>query len=173
MPSRDFQWFWDKVDHSAGPNACWPWTGGIRKATQGYGRAFIGRKGIAAHRLALILTIGEPETADMVACHQCDNPVCCNPAHLWWGTQAENVSDCVGKGRKGNPAARRFAREELLRQREADWSYSMLAAHFGVNQSSIGKALAKFGEAGSIAPNGQALRARAAAALRALEGDKP
>jgi hypothetical protein len=124
MPSRDFQWFWDKVDQSGGDDACWPWLGGLRTPSQQYGRAFIGRKAIAAHRLALILRAGEPESVDLVACHRCDNPWCCNPDHLWWSTQAENVRDCVEKGRKANMGARRFDRAELLRLRAEGWSYS-------------------------------------------------
>lgn len=161
MPSREFQWFWDKVDSSAGPDACWPWLGGVRRKTQGYGRAFIGSRGISAHRLALILSGGEPADDDLLACHSCDNPPCCNPAHLWWGTNADNTQDCVDKGRKEKPAARQFDRDELVKLREAGWSYSMLAAQFGVNQSSVGRALKDLGLGGQITRNQHALRARA------------
>ncbi|WP_434452948.1 HNH endonuclease signature motif containing protein [Lentzea sp. E54] len=31
--------------------------------------------------------------------HHCDTPSCCNPDHLYWGTQSENMQDCVRRGR--------------------------------------------------------------------------
>jgi hypothetical protein len=52
-----------------------------------------------AHPVALELHSGEP--ADGRKClHSCDNPPCCNPSHLLWGTQADNIKDMDAKGRR-------------------------------------------------------------------------
>jgi hypothetical protein len=96
--------FWAKVDKSAGQDECWLYMG-FRK-WDGYG--WLARsKGnaqyhyVTAHRYAWILTHGEP-TNGLHVLHRCDNPPCCNPAHLWLGTHADNMADRSRKGRALN-----------------------------------------------------------------------
>lgn len=74
------------------PSGCWEWTGAIRK--DGYGQC--GRRG--AHRAAYEHAYG-PIPKGMFVCHSCDNPPCCNPAHLWIGSSHDNLVDCALKGR--------------------------------------------------------------------------
>lgn len=52
----------------------------------------------------------------MVVCHACDEPLCCNPAHLWIGSQHENVHDCVSKRRHSHGEASATAK---LTERQA------------------------------------------------------
>jgi HNH endonuclease/Helix-turn-helix domain len=86
--------FWRRVD-TRGADDCWDWTGPLNR--YGYGSTTWKNRGHNASRLAWILTHGDP--GDMVVCHTCDRPICCNPSHLFLGTQGDNVRDCNRKGR--------------------------------------------------------------------------
>ncbi len=86
--------FWRKVRRGA-PDECWPWEGNRRN---GYGVFVFGRKAHAAHRFAFEVVHGDVP-GGLGVLHSCDNPPCCNPAHLWAGTQIENIADRDAKGR--------------------------------------------------------------------------
>lgn len=88
---------WEKTLHQLGPDVCWPWLG--PRMRQGYGSIWI-RHGVTAltHRVAWELTYG-PIPDGLCVMHTCDNPPCCNPAHLRLGTVADNNADKQAKGR--------------------------------------------------------------------------
>ena len=89
--------FADKVERR-GATECWPWRS--NRLPAGYGQlAMGGRGGVPkyAHRLAYELWRG-PIPEGLNVCHSCDNPGCVNPAHLWLGTQADNLKDRHAKG---------------------------------------------------------------------------
>jgi hypothetical protein len=89
--------FWSRVNIQ-GPNDCWEWKAGKNDGENSYGVIWHGGKKHKAHRLALELTSG-PIEPGLCACHKCDNPPCCNPAHLFAGTHKDNVRDAISKGR--------------------------------------------------------------------------
>lgn len=96
--------FWAKVDRSNGSFACWPWKAGCDG--DGYGTFFHGlrlvaRKGksMRAARFSLALHLGRWLTPYEQACHSCDRPGCCNPAHLRAASCAENLREARDKRR--------------------------------------------------------------------------
>lgn len=80
-----------------GRDDCWPWKASL--TTSGYGRFKINPyETVPASRFALILH-ERVEHMDLQALHSCDYPACCNPAHLRWGTVADNVQDKMERER--------------------------------------------------------------------------
>lgn len=89
---RTIRDFWARVDRSG---ECWVWTGPVNR--HGYGTwSEPGFRGLA-HRYALSQT-EPPADPSLFACHRCDNPPCVNPAHLYWGTAADNARDVMERG---------------------------------------------------------------------------
>jgi len=79
------------------PDACWVWLASTVGAGYGHFSLAGGRK-ILAHRFAWEQSKGAiPDGLKVL--HRCDNPPCCNPNHLFLGTQADNVHDMMQKGR--------------------------------------------------------------------------
>lgn len=89
--------FWSKVNITN--NGCWEWLAGKDQA--GYGRFSYDGKNQHAHRIAWLLFYGSQPTD--VVMHTCDNPSCVNPRHLRLGSQLDNISDRVSKGRCFHP----------------------------------------------------------------------
>lgn len=83
--------FWSKVAVK-GKSDCWLWLGQLSE--NGYGIFEFGCERIRAHRAALILGVGiSPDVLKNRGCHHCDVKRCCNPVHLFWGSDADNMRD--------------------------------------------------------------------------------
>lgn len=93
---------WSEVERKR-PNECWPWIGATDK--DGYGRFRWQYKMYRSHAVAFRVAFPDEEITPCVL-HTCDNPPCCNPNHLFGGTQGVNVYDRHSKGRtRWNPNA--------------------------------------------------------------------
>lgn len=137
--------FWSKVDRSGGDDACWPFAG--YRMPDGYGRVDWRGKLELAHRVAWSLANGQPLPEDDVL-HECDNPPCCNPSHLFLGSHEINMADMVVKGRSSRKLGERNGRAELseddvraIRERYASGNVSQtaLSTAYGVDQTTISK----------------------------------
>jgi hypothetical protein len=100
--------FWGRVSIQQ-DSECWEWI--AARSPNGYGVISIHRRGHRTHRIAYELAIGAIPIG-MLVCHHCDNPPCCNPAHLFLGTNADNTGDMLRKCRA--PAMK--LRPEMVRR---------------------------------------------------------
>lgn len=142
--------FWKKVNVRS-QNECWPWLGSSKE--EGYGRFWIAPHMYAAHSVSLFLHCGTWPSG-LCTLHRCDNPRCCNPLHLFFGTDADNVADMHQKGRQAmgekiwrNRRKTRGRKAKLtpehvreIRRLYAlpEWSQEALGKRFGVSQVQIG-----------------------------------
>jgi hypothetical protein len=103
ITEKEIARFWGKVD-VRGEDECWEWTAKTRSRA-GYGAMRISSMGrnVVASRISCILAHGLPPEGLKNSLHSCDNPPCCNPRHLRWGTQKHNVKDAQDRGRHINP----------------------------------------------------------------------
>lgn len=102
--------FWAKVNKNGPTQAhmdtpCWVWTAG--KRGNGYGAFSVRRKQLMAHRISWMISNGpiphDGSHHGICVCHQCDNPICCRPDHLFLGTVGDNARDRSSKGRSNSP----------------------------------------------------------------------
>lgn len=153
--------FWSRVSVGAA-NACWNWQGAL---FDGYGRCRFGKKSYGSHRLAYTLTFGEP-AAELCVLHKCDNRRCCNPAHLFLGSRADNAHDAMAKGRHSRGERHGCAKltdaavQELQRLTASGWSAARLARAFGVTPKTVRRALKVWICAGPRGRTEMPLRAR-------------
>lgn len=126
--------FWQHVEKT---ETCWNW----KNATAGitYGRIYDAhtRRSILAHRFSWELHYG-PVPRGLLVLHKCDNPTCVNPEHLFLGTQSENMSDKVDKGR-GRWKVLDLATVMYIRESYAAGKYSSieLAQMFNVSKATV------------------------------------
>ncbi len=135
--------FQEKVDRR-GSNECWEWIAG--RLLRGYGKFRIGDFTYRAHRVAFVIINGDTK---LQVLHHCNNPPCCNPKHLYAGTQKDNIQQCVAEGRyicgdfhgeKNNSAELTESDiHEIRRLYAGGWLQCEIAEEYGVHQSGISR----------------------------------
>lgn len=137
----DMRRLWSRVS-IGDPADCWEWQGARDKS--GHGRISIGKRKPGVHVLVLEEALGRPLSPGMEACHECDNPPCCNPAHLTEGNRSYNMKGAFERGRLALPGKRtdglkgqRLTEEDVRAIRTSTESDVELAGRYRVDRRTI------------------------------------
>ena len=137
--------FWAKIKRG-NDEACWPWL--AYRTRDGYGQFTLRRRQFYAHRYAWEIARGSIPKG-LAVLHRCDNPPCCNPKHLFLGSQADNALDMFQKRRGKVPETRdgeannkaKLTRDQVLRIRKLHQAgtvtFTELARSFSVHRSTV------------------------------------
>jgi hypothetical protein len=147
IPQSAEERFWSRVDKTSHPGGCWLWSAG--KDSRGYGKLYVAGKVVRTHRFSYELNVGVIMDG-LFVCHTCDIRLCVNPAHLFLGTNSENVADMVSKGRQSrgekHPVSR-YKEYEIVEMREkhrSGVSIQQLARNYGMNPGTMYRILRGF-----------------------------
>jgi len=140
MTQEFIQRFWLHVTVGQ-PDECWPWK--LSRSLFGHGQVAVNGRPRRAHRVAYELAHGSIDPSLHVL-HSCDNPSCCNPAHLRQGTDADNMADAILRGRlnpcRGEKSARaKLTTDQVRALRVASGTNVSLGRLFGVAPHTISR----------------------------------
>jgi len=134
--------FWAKVQRGDG---CWLWTASTLNA-YGHGQFIVTvapgqHVHLYAHRVAWTLSHGPILDGHWVL-HRCDNPPCCNPAHLFLGDVDANNKDAANKGRfhSPRPTNQKLTPEQVVEMKElraAGWKLAPIAERYGITKTYV------------------------------------
>jgi hypothetical protein len=131
--------FWSRIERTA---TCWLWRGPI--SHRGYGTTRLtsqGKRLLTVHRLMWTLRGGDiPEGVHVL--HTCDIRHCVNPAHLFLGTNQDNIDDKVRKGRTRRGSKHRqskltVAQVYVIRALYGTRTLKEISALFGVSMAVV------------------------------------
>jgi hypothetical protein len=142
-PAEAIQYFLERVEITS-IDSCWIWRLSI--GSHGYGQLYWDGKNQTAHRFSHHLFKGDPGRLNVN--HTCGNRACCNPAHLYAGTQLENFQDMLRHGthtppphKKGSAVGTSKLTErqaaEIKQALEKGEKGTRLATRFNVSPSTI------------------------------------
>jgi hypothetical protein len=128
---------------------CWEWRGS--RNADGYGILHAGQgpgKFLRAHRVSWEVHCGHIP-GGLSVLHRCDNPPCVNPAHLYVGTQQQNVIDRANR-KRGKENRQDGSANDNAKLTEADviairelvafgFSQAAVARSFGIRQAQVSR----------------------------------
>ena len=133
---RDLDWLKARVTVVG---ECWEWN--LHRNERGYGKYGVetaaGHRTGRAHRLAFEIANGRPPGAGLDVRHECDNPPCCNPAHLVEGTHRGNLGDMALRGRTAGAKLTAAETRAVAAALVAGRSGASLAREYGVSESTV------------------------------------
>lgn len=111
---------------------CWNW----RRGTDPDGYGHVSFRGVrsCAHRVAYDAIRGGLRKG-IPLLHSCDNPACCNPAHLRHGTQKDNYEDSRSRGRNSRGernGCAKLTKRTILAIRRSTLSLTKLGKKYGI-----------------------------------------
>jgi hypothetical protein len=130
--------FWSKVGQPTS-RGCREWM--AYRGRSGYGRFRGWPSTTLAHRIAYEISneVTVPRTLKVL--HACDNPPCCEPLHLFIGTQADNIRDMVAKGRTNRNWTTTLTEADVkeIRRLSPFFTRQWIASRWGVSAATISR----------------------------------
>jgi len=147
--------FWDRVKKVK--SGCMEWQGCVDDYN--YGTVSWNGQMYKAHRIAAWLsgilknkTVQTINKNRVLVLHRCDNTICCNPKHLFIGSDLDNVQDMIRKGRSTGLKGELNGSAKLSNKKAAEIrkAYSkgrvtqiQLSNKYNVSQSTISRLILK------------------------------
>jgi len=132
-PKKRLEQLWEKIQ-KGGPDECWEWLG--RSSKGGYGRFVYDKKEFRVHRCIYYQHYGQSPEGYVVR-HMCDNPRCCNPAHLDIGSYRDNNIDRYAKLVPGESSKLYKYKDEVRELRIAGRTFRELGEVYDVSNTTV------------------------------------
>lgn len=131
--------FWQRLDRTGpdfrGLGPCWEWRTSSGGRARRYGWTRVAGHSGMPHRIAYLIAKGDIPSG-LCVLHACDNPRCCNPAHLSVGTQLDNRRQAAERGRTRRKLTELDALDALVATARGE-SQRSIAARLGVARNTV------------------------------------